>query len=237
MTDPLVLLTEVDRATERLLRTAESLDDDAMAEASLLPGWTRGHVLTHLARNADALLNLLTWARTGVVTPAYRDARQRERDIEAGATRPRAEQVADIRDSAARLAAAGDAMPAAAWAAVLDLPDGPQPAALIVWRRLREVEVHHVDLAAGYGPADWPEAFSHRLLHEAVADLGGRDDFPSLVLEPGEAGHRLICGEPDGAPILSGPTWALAAWLIGRANGERLIRTPPGPLPTPPHWR
>ncbi|MEU8615746.1 maleylpyruvate isomerase N-terminal domain-containing protein, partial [Actinoplanes sp. NPDC048791] len=69
--DPLVLMTDVDQATERLIRTAEGLEDSAMSAPSALPGWTVGHVLTHVARNADAYTNLLTWARTGVETPAY----------------------------------------------------------------------------------------------------------------------------------------------------------------------
>ena len=236
MTDPLALLAEVDRATKRLLRTARALDDD-LAAPSLLPGWTRGHVLTHVARNADAMVNLLTWARTGVVTPAYRDPQQRAGDIEVGARRPLAEQLADVRESAARFAASVEMVPAEGWAAVLDAPAGPLPATLIVWRRLREVEVHHVDLAAGYGPADWPEAFSHRLLHEGVADLRGADDFPPLVLQPDGAGHLLTLGEPDGAPTVSGSTWALAAWLTGRTRGAGLSVDPPGPLPTPPAWR
>jgi maleylpyruvate isomerase len=235
--DPLALLPEVDHATGRLLRTAEALDEADLAGPSLLPGWTRGHVLTHVARNADALVNLLTWARTGVVTPAYPDRRRRDADIEAGADRPLAEQLADVREAAERFAAAVDAMPTEAWTAVLDVPAGPLPAPLIVWNRLREVEVHHVDLAAGYQPADWPEAFSHRLLHEVVADLSGHDAFPSLVLEPGGTGHRLILGEPDGAPTVSGPAWSLAAWLTGRTRGEDLTVDPPGPLPTPPGWR
>ena len=51
-------------ATERLLATATALGDAQVREASLLPGWTRGHVLTHLARNADGMINLLSWART-----------------------------------------------------------------------------------------------------------------------------------------------------------------------------
>ena len=49
-----------------------------MAGPSLLPGWSRGHVLTHLARNADGAVNLLTWARTGVETPQYVSQEQRE---------------------------------------------------------------------------------------------------------------------------------------------------------------
>ena len=82
--DPLVLMTDVEQATEALLRTADGLDDRAVAGPSLLPGWTRGHVLTHVARNADAMTNLLTWARTGVETPAYASPEARGRGHRGG---------------------------------------------------------------------------------------------------------------------------------------------------------
>ena len=55
--DPLLLAAEVARSDERLLATARELD---IAAPSLLPGWTRGHVITHIARNADGYVNLLT---------------------------------------------------------------------------------------------------------------------------------------------------------------------------------
>ncbi|HYN95448.1 MAG TPA: maleylpyruvate isomerase family mycothiol-dependent enzyme [Pilimelia sp.] len=235
--DPLVLMAEVDRATDRLLRTATGLDGDAaIAAPSLLPGWTRGHVLAHLARNADGLTNLLTWARTGVVTPQYASGTQRADDIAAGAPRGHAAQVADVREAAERFAAAAAAMPPAAWATVLDIPRAPQPAATVVWRRLREVEVHHVDLAAGYTPADWPVAFGHRLLHEVVAGFAKRDDAPPMVLRPADSGHDLTLGDPAGAPVVRGTVCALAAWLTGRSAGADLTVAPPGPLPTPPAW-
>jgi maleylpyruvate isomerase len=230
-------MAEVDRATDRLLRTVAALDGDrAVAAPSLLPGWTRGHVLAHVARNADGLTNLLTWARTGVITPQYASADQRERDIAAGAPRGRDEHLADVRESAARFAAAADALPADGWSFVLDIPGAAQPAALVVWRRLREVEVHHVDLAAGYAPADWPAAFAHRLLHEAVTGFAARDDAPALVLRPDDAGHDLTVGAADGAPIVAGPAGPLAAWLTGRSPGDGLTVSPPGPLPTTPQW-
>ena len=83
--DPLVLLPEIDRATARLLATARKLDDADLAAPSRLPGWTRGHVLAHLARNADGCVNLLTWARTGIETPQYASDERRDADIETGA--------------------------------------------------------------------------------------------------------------------------------------------------------
>src|SRR3982751_334442 len=94
--DPLVLLPEIDPATARLLATARGLDGAAVAAPSILPGWTRGHVLSHVARNADSCVNLLTWARTGVETPQYASAAHRAADVAAGAGRPVAEQLADI---------------------------------------------------------------------------------------------------------------------------------------------
>ncbi|OLE21595.1 MAG: maleylpyruvate isomerase [Actinobacteria bacterium 13_1_20CM_3_71_11] len=230
-TDPLVLLAEVDRATARLLATAAALDGDPAAP-SPLPGWTRGHVLTHVARNADGLTNLLTWARTGVVTPQYASLDKRNADIEAGAARPLDALVADVRSSAERFAEAATALDAASWAFLLDLPRGPKPAALVPWWRLREVEVHHVDLAAGYLAADWPESFAHRLLHEVAGDLTG----VSLTVQADGLGHPVPVGS-GGPPTVSGPAYALAAWLIGRSPGDKLAVSPAGPLPALPDWR
>ncbi|HET9858195.1 MAG TPA: maleylpyruvate isomerase N-terminal domain-containing protein [Nocardioidaceae bacterium] len=73
-----------------------------MRAPSLLPGWSRGHVVTHVARNADGLRNLLVWARTGVETPQYPSWEQRNRDIDSGAGRPHAALLADSRASAER---------------------------------------------------------------------------------------------------------------------------------------
>src|SRR4051794_2658142 len=183
--DPLVLLTDVDRATENLLRTAADFDPAVVPAPSLLPGWTVGHVLTHVARNADAYTNLLTWARTGVETPAYASAAARVEGIDAGAGRPLAEQIADLREAHERFADAAAAMPAEAW--IYFLPSTGASAAAVPWARLREVEVHHVDLGAGYTPEDWSDAFALRLLREIVTGFKG-DDF-ALVLRPHGVDH------------------------------------------------
>jgi maleylpyruvate isomerase len=230
--DPLVLIAEVDRATARLLTTAAALDGaDAVATPSLLPGWTRGHVLTHMARNADALRNLLTWARTGDVTPAYPSPAARAAAIEQGSGRPLDEQLADVRDSSARFAQAAADMPAEAWLVELPLESGPQRAARVVWRRLREVEVHHVDLAAGYRPADWPDSFPHRLLHEVATGLTGVD----LTVHSTDLGHPLVIGS-GGPPTVTGSSAVLAGWLTGRIAEPDLTIEPPGPRPALPDW-
>src|SRR6266567_8535421 len=76
--DPGELQARLAGATDRLLATAAGLTDRQAREPSLLPGWSRGHVLVHLARNADGLRNLLIWARTGVVTPQYPSQQARD---------------------------------------------------------------------------------------------------------------------------------------------------------------
>src|SRR5213080_825186 len=104
------LLARVGAATDRLMATAAALSDAQAREPSLLAGWSRGHVLTHIARNADGLVNLLRWARTGTQTPMYASAESRAADIEAGAGRPAADLAADVRESAAALAAQAASM-------------------------------------------------------------------------------------------------------------------------------
>lgn len=234
--DPLVLIAEVDRATDRLLATVANLDDAAVAAPSGLPDWSRGHVLTHLARNADGMTNLLEWARTGVVTPQYASPQRRDADIEAGAGRPLAVQLADVRDAADRYAATAARLTPEMWLTTLEIPGRSQTTAYGVWRRLREVEVHHVDLHAGYRPADWPEAFSRRLLQEVLTGYPGRDDVPAMLLRPTETGQEHTVGPPGAKPTVAGPVYALAGWLTGRSAGESLEITPDGPLPIPPSW-
>lgn len=235
-TDPLLLMGEVDAATDRLLRTAASFDAADLAGSSLLPGWTRGHVLAHLARNADGFVNLLTSARTGEPVPMYASLAARTTDIETGSGRPPAEHLDDLRRTADLFADAVAAMPVEAWAATVQARRGPWPAALLVWGRLREIEVHHLDLAAGYGAADWSETFTHRLLREAAGHHASGATPPSLVLRVDGSRHEVVMGDRADAPVVSGPAPDLAAWLIGRGGGDTLSVTPDGPLPTPPEW-
>jgi maleylpyruvate isomerase len=233
--DPLALADDLDRATARMLDTVAGISDERMAEPSLLPGWTRGHVVTHLARNADSLVNLLTWARTGVVTPQYASPEEREAGIEAGYARPADEQLVDLREACGRFARAVTGMPAEAWPVVLDEKQGS--AARVVWRRLREVEVHHVDLAAGYDWPDLPEAFTLRLLNELVA-VRPRDDGSGAAvrIRPAGAAHALRLGEGEPAVTVSGAPHELAAWLAGRSAGTALTVEPQGDLPTISGW-
>jgi maleylpyruvate isomerase len=232
------LTVAVDDATGRLRRTAAGLSDQQARQPSLLPGWTRGHVLTHVARNADSLRNLLIWARTGIVTPQYANAGEREHGIAAGAGRPPAELLADLDASAAALAAEAASLRAGDWAAeVRGLHGAPHAAWFTLWRRLTEVEVHHVDLGAGYGPDDWPRPFATACLVRVAADFADAE-APAARLRSPDASLLLQIGPPDATPAveISGSATALLAWLTGRSSGAGLAAAPPGPLPALPPW-
>lgn len=225
---------EVDRATARLLETAARFSEADVAAPSRLPGWTRGHVLSHLARNADGGVNLLTWARTGVETPQYVSAEARAADIDAGSGRDAATQLADVTAASAALAATAADLPAEAWLVEVKWTSGAAaPAARVMWSRLRELEIHHVDLDAGYTPVHWPSAFTLRLLTGLGKEFTKRDDAVAMVIRCPELGHDIAIGA-DG-PLITGPAWAAAAWLIGRHDGSALSSAN-GPLPTVPTW-
>ena len=69
--------------------TLVGLDDDTARRPSRLADWTVGHVLTHIARNADSVVWRLEGAARGELRDQYPGGlEQRRADIEAGAGRP-----------------------------------------------------------------------------------------------------------------------------------------------------
>ncbi|MFF8312360.1 maleylpyruvate isomerase family mycothiol-dependent enzyme [Streptomyces lydicus] len=216
----------VREATERLLVSVGKLDDAAVGEPSLLPGWTRGHVLAHLARNADALANLLTWARTDIRTPMYASPAARDADIERDADRPLAAHVEDLRESATRFDAAADALPLARRAFEVEMRNGVvERADRLPLRRLAELELHHMDLGVGHTLDQLsPEFVDSELAFLATVKFAGHPDLPALELRADD-GRRWRTGRPGdggGEVVVSGPARALVGWLTGRGDGAEL---------------
>ncbi|WP_157247637.1 maleylpyruvate isomerase family mycothiol-dependent enzyme [Nonomuraea typhae] len=236
MTVITALHAEITAATNRLLATAAGLSAAGLAAPSHLPGWTRGHVLAHLARNADGLLNLLAWARTGVESPQYPSLAARDAGIEEGARRTPHEHLADLEDGAVRLARAIREQPEPSWQAMVRALRPPEhPAWYVLVRRVRELEVHHADLGAGYGPADWPAAFVRRELHDCRA---------AWPYEESTVGEVTLLGEPETTwtglgegPGVAGRPVDVLAWLTGRSRGEGIKVVRHGhAVPAPPPW-
>jgi len=234
VSDPVTLRERIGASTGRLLATASALTDEQARAASLLPGWSRGHVLTHIARNADGLRNLLIWAHTGVVTPQYRDAQARNDEIEAGSGRPARELAADAAQSAARFAEQAAQLAGDDWQVMVSGLAGPaHPAWVVLHRRLNETEFHHVDLDVGYRPADWPDWFVAGQLDFMTARFAEDGDAPAVLVTDSGTGRTYRTGANPEVTV-TGPGSEVLAWLTGRGGGAGLAVSPAGLPPQMP---
>jgi len=228
-------LEETILATTRYLAALTELTDDDCRAPSLLPGWSRGHVISHLSRNADALGNLLHWAQSGVETPMYVSNEQRDADIEAGAGRTAAELREDASASCGRFLQAVNEVHAAHLSAPVSRTAGSPTfeAGEVGAMRRTEVEVHHADLGIGYTARDWPADFTRALIDRRAADLEAAGHAMTWQLT--DLGETIVVGDGSG-PQVSGASADLAWWLIGRGAGEGLT-SDAGDLPTIGTWR
>lgn len=193
-------------AEARLLDRLEgwAAADGDPAAPSRLPGWTVGHVLTHLARNADGMRAMAEGSAVGEARAMYPSAEARSAAIEAGAARGAAELVEDVRSAAAALGAAWEHVD---WAGSGVALSGTVAAVEFPFRRWREVEVHHVDLGLGYEATDWPSTFVR----------------PELRRQEMTAKSRMPMGMTMWPPaVLALPDAVRLAWLFGRHESADL---------------
>ena len=235
--DPAPDSAEIDAATARLLDTARTLSDADVLAPSLLPGWSRGHVLTHIARNADGLVNLLRWAATGVEHPQYADVGGARRRHRGRRRRPDREQHRRPRGSVTAASSTRvDLVPAENWEHEVRWVSGdPRPAQKILDSRLREVVIHHVDLDAGYSASDWPSAFaaSDSCVGAFRRSRSARWRRSPCCRATSTRGSTVSGGS---AIEVRGRARQLATWLLGRDSGGSLEWTGRRALPKPPPW-
>jgi len=215
-----------------------ALTDTELAAASALPDWSRAHVVAHLARNADALGNLLTWARTGVETPMYVTAEERATGIEAGAAHAPRQLRLDFDGAAQRLEHAAAGLASDAWWANVATRSGRViPAAEVPWMRGREVWVHAVDLGAGAKLSDLPPAFVHALIAETVDGYTARAEVEPIAFTAVDGGARWLLGVAGPEPMtVQGTAADLLGWLLGRTDGDGLSVIGAAALPSLPTW-
>ena len=204
----------------RFLVTAQALTDGDLHQASALPGWTRAHVLTHLAQAADSRTGLLRAARAGRVGRQYPSEQARADAIDAGARRPPAAIQADLHRAVQDCLTAIREHPRHLWDApgIWLGPPGRRPVRGVVTGLRRELEYHHVDLAAGYQPANWPDDFAPSELSLVTAWMNRRGDAPPMTL----TGPTALYIDTSPPVDITGPPAALLAWLSGRSNGSGL---------------
>ncbi|NMO54695.1 maleylpyruvate isomerase family mycothiol-dependent enzyme [Actinoplanes sp. TBRC 11911] len=199
--------------TALFLETAAALP---LGPDSLLPGWSRAHVVGHVAANAEALMNLVRWARTGIPSPMYASPQARADGIALASRLPADELSAWLHSSAARLDAAFAELTDEQWRNPVVTNSGRTvPATEIVWMRARETSVHSVDLDAGVTFADLPAGLLTALCDDIVAKRG---KGAGLTLTATDAPGRWQLAEVAGPGSVSGPLAEITAYLTGRPH-------------------
>lgn len=206
-------------ATRRLVRTTDALPDSAYAEPSALPGWSRAHVLAHLALNAEGLAGALTGIVEGRVVPMYASDEARDGDIDDLAGRDPSVIRTRLLAACSDLKDAIDAVPDDQGAATVERTPGGRTFTVgaVPWMRLGEVEIHHADLDAGYDHRRWSVPFACDVLESKRARLDASIGFTAYA---SDIDRSWTYGE--GGPTVRGAVVDLAWWATGRGDGEGL---------------
>ncbi|MEP7113684.1 MAG: maleylpyruvate isomerase N-terminal domain-containing protein [Ilumatobacteraceae bacterium] len=196
------------KAHRAVISTLRDLTDDQVVRPSLLPGWSVGHVATHIARNAEGHLRMCVAAMRGEIAEMYPGGlEQRTGDIEAGARRPAADLTADVTGTAAQLEAVWAAMPISAWAGRGITVAGEVAIAELLFIRWREVAVHHADLGLDFSWRDWEADYVRLDLARLTMLWASRKPMGMTELPPeatAASDHHRV------------------AWLLGRAEIDGL---------------
>ncbi|WP_344221660.1 maleylpyruvate isomerase family mycothiol-dependent enzyme [Kribbella sancticallisti] len=214
---------EVIAAAGRLDGVLAELDDTAARAPSGLPGWSRGHVVTHLANFSEAMTRQVDEALAGRLVEMYDGGRPaRDAAIEAGAGRPAEELRQHVSRATTGLIAAWERVDD--WTRPVRHRDSTLGAT--VYAGWRELEVHTVDLAMAPTSDEWSEEFCLHLLDFLRPRT---PDGLHLILDTGENRWENGSGEPR---VLSGRLTDLTAWMAGRQPREPLT----GDLPELAPW-
>lgn len=223
-------------ATQRLVRAVDALTEDDLAADSELPGWTRAHLVAHLTLNAEALEAVMRGFEDDEQVPMYSSAAARNEHISELADSTPAQLRERFLGSVTLFNSALTAVPAGNWTGRFSKLAGTEQTIprSELWRlRLLEVEIHHADLAIGYGPSDWPEDFLDAVFNAVVED---REGGPPMMLRTPDGDVPVTAGgHREGTPTIWGTRADLTWWLLGRGGGRHLQAE--GPLPELEPWR
>ncbi len=226
-------LNRLSRETGMLLATVDSLADDEFPVPSTCAGWTRAHVIAHLALGADALGNMVTWALTGVETPPYASREARDTAIDALAGKPPAELKAALHTATAAFAEQAAKLGDGVATETVQAPGGADfNAYAIPALRISEVIVHHADLDTVWQLEEADIDALEDSLELLVDRVSAHPGFPGVTIDTDEREHYVI---GDGATAIRGGRDAVIGWLTrGRTDGLRfdgeLPARPAGPL-------
>jgi len=196
------------RAHAAVVATLQLLTDEQARQPSRLPGWSVGHVATHIARNAEGHVRMCDAAMRAEVAEMYPGGQeQRTGDIEAGSGRTAAELLADVAATAGKLETTWAAMPERAWSGRGITFAGELTMSDLLFIRWRETTVHHADLGLDFGWTDWDREYVRAELARLTMLWASRKPMGLTELPPEAmrvSDHHRV------------------AWLLGRTEIEGL---------------
>lgn len=186
---------------ELLLLRILGLGEAELRQPSALSGWSRAHVVAHLARNADAHARRVHGALRGIDESKYPGGEgQRAKEIEVSVRQSRTDLLADAERSFAVLATAFREAEANGWPNGQYMGGGSYPVTACPAHRLREILMHGVDLDIGLTPVSWPREYVDwemgmvaRTLPERISDTEQRAEVLAWLTGRAEstAGWRI----------------------------------------------
>lgn len=223
-------MKDIEAAHQRLMAGLAGLTDEQVRQGSLLPDWTIGHTLSHIALNAEALVRVAKALAVGEMGSMYPTSESRDAAIEAGARRSATEIVDHCRASNAEFETIWSTLtPAQLGGQANRTPGTPTfPAANIALARLREVEVHGSDTGlTTLTIADWSIAYVNSDLPMQFATVATRLGHGFAAFD--ESGVTHESGECTGVAPIKCTRRELLAWTLNRAQ--------PGHFPTIGNWQ
>jgi maleylpyruvate isomerase len=246
--EPDALLTGIHKAAADVRADAGKLRDEDIKAPSALPGWTRGHVLAHIAGISNAMARQLEYAAHGETIELYdggMDGRNRAIDMAAG--HDAATHQTDVNAALDRVLRAFDVLPGVKdssanrtgwWAPIAYRGGVVLDGGLALWR---ELVIHASDLGTGRGPETWSREFCTHLFDFLAARV---PDNVKLILQPLGL-QPVTIGTGGDSIVVNGMITDIAAWLAGRepslgslrasaaADGTDLPELLPWPAGTP----
>jgi maleylpyruvate isomerase len=173
---PVDVIAHVSDAQQRFLAAIRDLDEGAVKRNSLLPGWSVGHVMAHVARNADSHVRRCEAAARGEIVEQYSGGYAgRAAEIESTATRTAVELIADVRATGEQLERSWASLADEGWMMLtIDVGGRERLLTALPSRRWQELEVHMVDLGVGVTHRHWGDDFVGAFLPRVRASLSYR---------------------------------------------------------------
>jgi maleylpyruvate isomerase len=233
---PDALLAELHKAADVVASQAGKLAEEDVQAPSALPGWTRGHVLAHLAGISNAMARQLEFARRGEQVELYDGGFEgRTKAIDMAAGHSLGQHRADLDTALGRALQAFDALEADAWQVPISYRGGVVlDGGFALWR---ELVIHASDLNTGRGPETWSRQFCEHLFEFLAVRVpeGQRFVLQPLGLPP------VTIGAGNRSTVINGMLTDIAAWLAGREPSLGSLRASaaaddvdlPGLLPWP----